>query len=115
MNRTESLALDARPVLGADHVEPAGAVGGLQRLPGVFGPVAPDHLAAAVGVGGPEQDPFRMGGNLEVFVAGFQQIGISLYPNDETAAPALLRSADAAMYEAKKNGLRRIAFYGGLR
>ncbi|HET6718027.1 MAG TPA: diguanylate cyclase [Rhodocyclaceae bacterium] len=42
-------------------------------------------------------------------------IGISLYPNDETAAAALLRNADAAMYEAKKNQRQRIAFYGGLR
>jgi diguanylate cyclase (GGDEF)-like protein/PAS domain S-box-containing protein len=42
-------------------------------------------------------------------------IGISLYPNDETAAPALLRNADEAMYEAKKNEGQRIAFYGGLR
>lgn len=41
-------------------------------------------------------------------------IGISLYPNDETAAPALLRNADEAMYEAKKNERQRIAFYGGL-
>lgn len=56
--------------------------------------------------------PLSIGGqSVEVMAS----IGISLYPNDETAAPALLRNADEAMYEAKKNERQRIAFYGGLR
>ena len=55
---------------------------------------------------------------LPVLIAGEEieisaSIGISLYPNDEVAAQDLLRSADEAMYQAKRNSQQRIAFYGG--
>jgi diguanylate cyclase (GGDEF)-like protein/PAS domain S-box-containing protein len=40
-------------------------------------------------------------------------IGISLYPDDERGAGALLRTADEAMYRAKREGKQRIAFHGG--
>ncbi|MCU7846013.1 MAG: EAL domain-containing protein [Candidatus Thiodiazotropha sp. (ex Monitilora ramsayi)] len=38
-------------------------------------------------------------------------IGISIYPDNGTTRDSLLRNADAAMYEAKKNGRNRVAFY----
>lgn len=41
-------------------------------------------------------------------------IGASLYPNDRQAAPDLLRTADEAMYQAKRDGKRRVMFYGGI-
>lgn len=38
-------------------------------------------------------------------------IGISVYPDDGTDAPTLLKSADAAMYEAKQAGCNRWRFF----
>ena len=38
-------------------------------------------------------------------------IGASLYPSDETAAKDLLRTADEAMYRAKRAGKSRLIFY----
>lgn len=40
-------------------------------------------------------------------------IGASLYPSDQKAALDLLRTADEAMYQAKRDGKRRVKFYGG--
>jgi diguanylate cyclase (GGDEF)-like protein/PAS domain S-box-containing protein len=40
-------------------------------------------------------------------------IGASIYPGDETAAKDLLRTADEAMYQAKRDGKRRLIFYSG--
>ena len=45
--------------------------------------------------------PFRVGGT-EVYVAA--SIGISLFPNDAAETGTLLRNAETAMYEAKRNG-----------
>lgn len=41
-------------------------------------------------------------------------IGASLYPGDQQAAMDLLRTADEAMYQAKRDGKRRVKFYGGI-
>ncbi len=41
-------------------------------------------------------------------------IGVSLYPNDERGADELLRSADEAMYQAKRGGKRQVRFYGNV-
>lgn len=38
-------------------------------------------------------------------------IGISIYPENGQTRDSLLRNADVAMYEAKKNGRNRVAFY----
>lgn len=40
-------------------------------------------------------------------------IGVSLYPSDQKAAMDLLRTADEAMYRAKRDGKRRVIFCGG--
>ena len=40
-------------------------------------------------------------------------IGARLYPSDQKAALDLLRTADEAMYQAKRDGKRRVKFYGG--
>jgi len=45
--------------------------------------------------------PFHVGGT-EVYVAA--SIGISLFPNDAADMGTLLRNAETAMYEAKRNG-----------
>ena len=41
-------------------------------------------------------------------------IGVSMYPRDERGAGDLLRSADAAMYQAKRGGKRQVRFYGNV-
>ena len=41
-------------------------------------------------------------------------IGVSIYPNDEMVANELLRSADEAMYKAKRGGKRQVKFYGNV-
>jgi diguanylate cyclase (GGDEF)-like protein/PAS domain S-box-containing protein len=42
-------------------------------------------------------------------------IGVSLYPVDEREAHELLRSADQAMYQAKRDGKRQVRFHGNVR
>ena len=42
-------------------------------------------------------------------------IGVSIYPNDELVAQELLRTADEAMYKAKREGKQRVIFYAGVR
>lgn len=41
-------------------------------------------------------------------------IGVSLYPSGERSADELLRSADEAMYQAKRSGKRQVRFYGNV-
>ena len=41
-------------------------------------------------------------------------IGVSIYPNDELVAKELLRTADEAMYKAKRGGKRQVKFYGSV-
>ena len=41
-------------------------------------------------------------------------IGVSLYPSGEYGADELLRSADEAMYQAKRSGKRQVRFYGNV-
>lgn len=41
-------------------------------------------------------------------------IGVSIYPNDELVANELLRTADEALYKAKRDGKRRVRFYSNL-
>ena len=48
-------------------------------------------------------------GNEAVYVSA--SIGITLYPNDATDMDGLLKNADQAMYEAKKNGRNRFSYY----
>ncbi|MEW8221323.1 MAG: EAL domain-containing protein [Candidatus Thiodiazotropha taylori] len=48
-------------------------------------------------------------GNLEFNIS--VSIGISIYPENGLTRDSLLRNADAAMYEAKKNGRNGVAFY----
>jgi diguanylate cyclase (GGDEF)-like protein/PAS domain S-box-containing protein len=40
-------------------------------------------------------------------------IGVSIFPQHGDNADSLLKNADAAMYQAKKNGRNQIAFHGG--
>ena len=41
-------------------------------------------------------------------------IGVSIYPNDVLVANELLRTADEAMYKAKRGGKRQVKFYGNV-
>lgn len=41
-------------------------------------------------------------------------IGVSIYPSDEKAAHELLRTADEALYKAKRGGKRQVKFYGNV-
>lgn len=52
--------------------------------------------------------PFVAGGN-EVFIAA--SIGVSLFPEDSEDPDALLRNADAAMYQAKRAGKNQVHFF----
>ena len=54
------------------------------------------------------QPPFHIEGN-ELFVTA--SIGISVYPLDGLDVSQLLRNADAAMYEAKRQGKNRAVFF----
>jgi diguanylate cyclase (GGDEF)-like protein len=57
--------------------------------------------------------PFEIAGNRFVISAS---IGIALYPEHGSDEKLLLRHADAAMYEAKKQGRNRMSFFdAGLR
>ena len=52
--------------------------------------------------------PFRLG---HVDLAVSASIGISVYPENGTSPPELLRCADAAMYRSKKQGCNGYGFY----
>lgn len=52
--------------------------------------------------------PFELNGT-DFFISG--SIGISLYPNDGNDTETLLKNADVAMYQAKKQGRCRYHFY----
>jgi len=52
--------------------------------------------------------PFHIEGN-ELFVTA--SVGISIYPRDGLDVSQLLRNADAAMYEAKRQGKNRAVFF----
>ena len=54
------------------------------------------------------QQAFQIDGR-ELFISA--SVGISVYPLDGREVPELLRNADAAMYEAKRQGKNRIVFY----
>lgn len=41
-------------------------------------------------------------------------IGVSIYPSDERVATELLRTADEALYLAKRGGKRQVRFYGNV-
>ena len=53
-------------------------------------------------------DPYPVAGK-ELFVTA--SVGISLYPRDGASADALVRNADAAMYQAKDDGRNGYHFY----
>ena len=53
--------------------------------------------------------PYSLGGHEDVRVS--TSIGISMYPEQATAAPDLIRMADAAMYIAKQSGKNQHKFY----
>ncbi len=53
-------------------------------------------------------EPIRLQGR-ELFVSA--SVGISLFPRDGDSVEALLRNADAAMYEAKEGGRNTCRFY----
>lgn len=55
-------------------------------------------------------EPYRVAGKALSISAS---IGACLYPSDQKAAPDLLKKADEAMYQAKRDGKRRVKFYGG--
>ncbi|WP_198650257.1 EAL domain-containing response regulator [Oceanimonas marisflavi] len=53
-------------------------------------------------------EPFVVKGN-EVFIG--TSVGIALYPSSADSAPALLKCADMAMYQAKANGRNNFQFF----
>jgi diguanylate cyclase (GGDEF)-like protein/PAS domain S-box-containing protein len=53
--------------------------------------------------------PFHLGDGQDVYVRA--SIGISLFPNDGEEASELIRDADAAMYQAKRQGRNAFRFY----
>jgi diguanylate cyclase (GGDEF)-like protein/PAS domain S-box-containing protein len=53
-------------------------------------------------------EPFRIG-DQDVFVGA--SIGISLFPANGTEASALMRCADVALHEAKRDGKKQLKFY----
>jgi predicted signal transduction protein with EAL and GGDEF domain len=52
--------------------------------------------------------PFAVGGN-EYYLGA--SIGISLFPDDGSDAPTLMRNADSAMYDAKQRGRNNFQFF----
>lgn len=73
---------------------------------GVTCPDAADALAQRIRTA--LQPPFQIDGN-ELFIT--TSIGISIYPQDGCDVAELLRNADAAMYEAKRQGRNRAVFF----
>lgn len=57
-------------------------------------------------------EPYEIAGETVSLSAS---IGVSIYPNDEMVAQELLRTADEAMYSAKRDGKQRVTFYAGVR
>ncbi len=53
--------------------------------------------------------PYRLGGGELTYTSA--SIGITLYPDDATDAPSLLKYADQAMYAAKHGGRNRFHYY----
>ncbi|BBF86547.1 diguanylate cyclase [Aquitalea magnusonii] len=51
------------------------------------------------------ESPFRLGGEMEAEVG--MTVGLSLFPHDGVEPDALMRQADAAMYQAKQHKSRR--------
>jgi diguanylate cyclase (GGDEF)-like protein len=58
--------------------------------------------------------PYELGDWAETPVSITASIGVSIYPNDELVAQELLRTADVAMYRAKREGKGRVSFYGNV-
>ena len=56
-------------------------------------------------------EPYPVG---DLTLALSASIGVSIYPNDELVANELLRTADEAMYKAKRDGKRQVKFYGSV-
>jgi diguanylate cyclase (GGDEF)-like protein len=54
------------------------------------------------------REPFSAGGNQISVTAS---VGVSLFPEDCDTADSLLRNADTAMYEAKRNGRNQVHFF----
>ena len=55
--------------------------------------------------------PYELGEWADAPIVISASIGVSIYPNDELVANELLRTADQAMYRAKREGKRRIEFH----
>lgn len=55
--------------------------------------------------------PYDLGELANAPVSVSASIGVSIFPNDELVANELLRSADEAMYRAKRDGKGRVVFF----
>jgi diguanylate cyclase (GGDEF)-like protein/PAS domain S-box-containing protein len=55
--------------------------------------------------------PYDLGELADAPVSVSASIGVSIYPNDELIAHELLRSADEALYRAKRDGKGRVIFF----
>ncbi|WP_286239455.1 bifunctional diguanylate cyclase/phosphodiesterase [Neptuniibacter halophilus] len=84
--------------LGGDEFT---VITGLLNEPEEAGRLAEQLLAAF-------RQPFRIEGN-DYYVTA--SVGISLFPEDGDSAEILLRNADSAMYEAKREGRNRYCLY----
>jgi diguanylate cyclase (GGDEF)-like protein/PAS domain S-box-containing protein len=58
--------------------------------------------------------PYDLGALSDGRVSVSASIGVSIYPNDELVAHELLRSADEALYRAKREGKRQVVFFGNV-
>jgi diguanylate cyclase (GGDEF)-like protein len=54
--------------------------------------------------------PFNINGN-RIYISG--SIGASIYPDDAGDVQALIKNADVAMYDAKKQGKNNFQFFAG--
>lgn len=75
-------------------------------LEGIF--IAEDMARAAEKILGRLAEPVVIGGEI---IRTSASIGISVYPQDGSAADELLKRADIAMHEAKESGKNRFQFY----